>query len=371
MRKLRVGVVGLRRGRIFVDFFERLQDCELCAVYDPDERAMEPYGHLSRYAEYDRFLEDGLDIVAVISPAPLHAEQSLKAMESGAHVLCETPCVYSVEEAHAVVNTSKRTGKRLMLAEDYIWMGWAVGIKRKASEGSFGRIVYAEGDYTHDCRDIMLADEGGYVPYAERDKHPSATRTWRATHLPPLFYTSHTLGPLLHIMDDRVVSALGVSTGTHTAPDLGTIDLEVGLFETEKGAVIRLTNGFSVAHPYALYYNFVGTKGSVKLSMGGQESFVWYSETAQPRHSGWQTASEPWNERTDGEDNAAAMVREFVQSIVDDTPPPLDVYRSLDFVLPGILAHESAMQDSRKIEVPDLRRRQSDLFINPEVADSA
>ena len=47
--------------------------------------------------------------------------------------------------------------------------------------------AYAEGDYTHDCRDIMLADENGFVPYAARDEHPQAQKTWRATHLPPLF----------------------------------------------------------------------------------------------------------------------------------------------------------------------------------------
>lgn len=349
MSHLRVGVAGLGRGRSFVDIFNSTEGCEVVAVCDPAEKALAGYDSIATHTSYDDFLAEGLDVVAVITPGPVHAEQSVKAMDSGAHVLCETPCVYSVEEAHAVVDATTRTGKQFMLAEDYIWMGWAVHIKQKAEEGAFGEIVYAEGDYTHDCRDIMLMNEDGYIPYAERDKHPEAKKSWRATHLPPIMYTSHTLGPLLHIMDDRVTSATGLSTGSHTAPDLGTIDLEAGLFQTEKGAIVRLTNGFTVAHPYALYYNLVGTKGSMKLMRTGTDFFVWYSEQAEM--SGWEAAPEDWMNRPDGENHVAVMVREFVESIQNGTPPPLDVHRSLDFVLPGVIAHESAMQGGAQLTV--------------------
>lgn len=356
MGKLRIGVVGLGRGRLFVELFAQIPFCEVVAICDPVERVLAPYGHLAKHTEYDRFLQEGLDVVAVISPGPLHAEQSVEALKAGAHVLCETPCVYSLAEAQAVVDAVRRTGKRFMLAEDYIWMGWSVNLKQKVDEGFFGEIVYAEGDYTHDCRNMMLMTDEGYIRYAERDKFPNAKKTWRATHLPPLFYTSHTLGPLLTLMDDRVVSAIGLSTGVRTAPDLGTIDLEAGLFQTEKGAVIRLTNGFSLAHPMALYYNLAGTKGSAKMQRTNTNTFIWYSETAQPEMNGWQSVPETWYNRPDGENHLAVMVREFVESLINDTPPPIDVYRSLDFVLPGITAHQSAIQGGMKLEVPDLRK---------------
>jgi len=338
-----------------VDLFGGTPGCEVVAVCDPAEKALADYGHLATHTDYDEFLGEGMDIVAVISPGPVHAEQSVRAMESGAHVLCETPCVYSVEEAEAVVAATRQTGRRFMLAEDYIWMGWAGQLKRQARAGVFGQIVYAEGDYTHDCRDIMLMTDAGYVPYADRANYPDARKSWRATDLPPLFYTSHTLGPLLHIMDDRVVSAVAMSTGTHTAPDLGTTDLEAGLFMTEKGAVIRLANGFTVAHPYALSYSFVGTKGSAKFRQAGGQTFIWYAEDQDPPMADWQPAPDVWLNRPDGCSNVAVMVQEFVDSIRDGQPPPLDVHRSLDFVLPGIVAHQSATRGGEKLDVPDLR----------------
>lgn len=356
MRNFRVGVAGLGRGGKFVDIFTNQPGCEVAAVCDSSEQALARYSRLKTYTCYDEFLKEGLDIVAVITPGPLHAEQAIRAMEKGAHVLCETPCVYSSDEAWAVVNTAKRTGRKFMLAEDYIWMGWAVNMKQKAAEGAFGEIVYAEGDYTHDCRDLMLVSESGFVPYRERQKHPEARKSWRATDLPPLFYCSHTLGPLLHIMDDRVVSAVGLSAGTRTAPDLGAIDLEAGLFHTEKGSIIRLTNGFTVAHPYALYYNFVGTKGSAKIERGIANTFVWFSESSKPAMASWSNAPKEWMGRPDGAENhVAVMVAQFVDSIVNDKPPPLDVCRSLDFVMPGIMAHESAMKGGIKLAVPDFR----------------
>ncbi|MFC1671626.1 Gfo/Idh/MocA family protein [Planctomycetota bacterium] len=355
MKNLRIGVAGLGRGKLFIKHFEQIPGCEVVAVCDSIEAALEPFRNFSAHTEYDEFLKEHLDIIAVITPGPVHAEQSVKAMESGAHVLCETPCVYSLAEAQEVVECVKKTGRKYMLAENYIWAGWMHNIKQKADEGLFGEIVYAEGDYTHDCRNLMLLTNDGYIPYAERDKHPDAKKSWRATDLPPIYYTSHTLGPLLVLMDDRVTSVVGMSTGCRTAPDLETIDLESALMQTEKGSIIRLTNGFALAHPFSTHYSIAGTKGSLKMQRAKSPTFVWYTDEADPPMEGWEEAPEEWLTRPDGADDTLVMMRDFVTSILNDTPEPIDVYRSMEFVLPGVLAHESAMQGGVKIEVPDLR----------------
>ena len=355
MSELRCGVAGMARGRLFADIFDGLANCRTVAVCDTDPRRLEGFGHLAAHTDYDAFLAEGLDVVAVITPGPVHADQSVRALDAGAHVLCETPCVYSLDEARAVVEAVHRTGGKYMLAEDYIWTAWATALKARADRGAFGRIVYAEGDYTHDCRDIMLADEAGFVPYARRAEHPDARKTWRATDLPPIIYCSHTLGPLLTIMDDRVTSVVGLSTGTHTAPDLGTIDLEAALLETAKGSVIRLTNGFTVACPFSLYYSLVGMAGSARVVDDGKLSVRWYSETADGPMGGWEDVRDDLTSRSDGRNPVAVMVEEFIDSIVNDAPPPVDVHRSMDFVLPGVLAHESAMRGGVKLDVPDLR----------------
>jgi len=46
------------------------------------------------------------------------------------------------------------------------------------------------------------------------------------------------------------------------------------------------------------------------------------------------------------------MVRDFIGAIEQNTRPPIDVARALDFTIPGIIAHESAMQGGKWLDVP-------------------
>lgn len=42
------------------------------------------------FDNYDEFIRKAdVDVVVVATPIPYHAEQSIKAMEAGKHVLCE------------------------------------------------------------------------------------------------------------------------------------------------------------------------------------------------------------------------------------------------------------------------------------------
>jgi predicted dehydrogenase len=49
------------------------------------------------------------------------------------------------------------------------------------------------------------------------------------------------------------------------------------------------------------------------------------------------------------------LVHEFVSSIVEGRPSFPDVYQSVNWTCAGICAHESAMQDGRKVALPDFR----------------
>ena len=51
------------------------------------------------------------------------------------------------------------------------------------------------------------------------------------------------------------------------------------------------------------------------------------------------------------------MVDRFVRAVNGQGPVPIDVYRSLDFSVPGLCAHLSAQQGSAPVDVPDYRVR--------------
>ena len=352
---LRCGVAGLGRGKTFVQRLEQLPDCEVVAVCDSNETALADFGQFTCYTDYEEFVtEAGLDVVAVITPGPVHAEQSVLAMEHGAHVLCETPCVYSLEEAAAVVSAAVRTGLTFMLAEDYIFQGVIQHWKALVDDGKLGKIVYAEGEYTHDCRNIMfVGSDGQYVPFYERDNRDDVRPAWRATDLPPLKYCSHTLGPLLYLMGDRCLTACGLATGSKTLPDLPTDDVQVGILKTAKGSVLRLTNGFSIAHPYGFFLGLYGTRGSVRFMRAGESKVKIYTDDRPD--TGWQDWDLPWSERPDGRDWLNVMIEGFVESVRGNGDPPIDLYESMDYTVPGICATVSAEQNGQPVSVPDYR----------------
>ena len=46
------------------------------------------------------------------------------------------------------------------------------------------------------------------------------------------------------------------------------------------------------------------------------------------------------------------MIRDFLAAIERKERPPIDVIRSMDFTVPGIIAHESAMKGGVWMDVP-------------------
>ncbi len=46
------------------------------------------------------------------------------------------------------------------------------------------------------------------------------------------------------------------------------------------------------------------------------------------------------------------MIRDFIEAVENGTRPPIDVVRAVEWTLPGILAHESAMSGGKWADVP-------------------
>ena len=49
-------------------------------------------------------------------------------------------------------------------------------------------------------------------------------------------------------------------------------------------------------------------------------------------------------------------MRDFVDSILTDTEPPMDVYTAMDFTVPGLVSEQSIANGGAPMEVPDFRK---------------
>ena len=206
----KVGIVGVSRGKRFVSSFEAHPDMKVTALCDLDAPLLAEVGAAFElpdsqlFQDYDAFLGADMDIVMIATPIPLHTEQTVKALESGRHVLCEQTVAYTVEECERTLEAVKRSGRVYMMAENYCYFHYVLQWKEMIAAGRLGEIHYAEGEYIHEITEILEDPKTGEF-------------YWRADR-PPIWYCAHTLGPLLTLMDDRVVRATGLSAGLPPLP---------------------------------------------------------------------------------------------------------------------------------------------------------
>jgi len=354
---LRIGIAGLRRGEGFATLFSARTDCEVVAVCDNNlERAQRVAEKVKAkaYDHYDDFCRQPMDAIVIVTPPPTHFDCAVKALDAGKHVLCEIPSVVSFEEAEKLVSKVKQTGLKYMAAENVCYFPNIQRMHSIVRSGRIGKVMLAEGEYIHDCRTLMYNRDDGLG--GGSDEKPS----WRA-FFDPIRYSTHEIGPFLMIMEDRIVSATCMETRFPEENGHGTLWMETAIFRTQGGSVIRETVSFSVSRePAHHFYGFYGTKGSMET-----DRYQWTDnlkvyiegETTHEKMDNLSTSlihpHAPAEARSGGHGTSEYyMVDDFVQSIIKDQCPPLDVHKGLDMTVPGICAAMSAKQGGKLIEVP-------------------
>jgi predicted dehydrogenase len=88
----------------------------VCTRHIAEKKLPEALSGAKRYADYDTALAElKPDVVSVNTLPDTHADYSIKAMAAGAHVFVEKPLAVNVESAQRVVDTARRTGKKLVI----------------------------------------------------------------------------------------------------------------------------------------------------------------------------------------------------------------------------------------------------------------
>jgi len=309
------------------------------------------------FQDYSELCRADLDAIVVATPAPVHVANAIEAFEHGKHVLSEVPAAWDLEQCEELARAVEQSGLKYMFAENMNYMAYLQTYQDLVYEGSIGTPIYAEADYVHDCRNLMHDRFDGLT-------EGSATGpTWRAS-MPPIYYCTHSLGPLLEILDTRCTSACGLHTGSNIGAEWGSIDMEVGIFQTESGAVIKVLTGFCVAREPSMHFFVIyGTEGYLESPRGGVPGgHRLYSERIPNLQAPLEmplTASHPKAppQATAGGHATSEyfLVNDFVRCVLDDTEPVIDVYRGLDYSAPGLCAHLSAERGGEPVEVPDFR----------------
>ncbi|MFC1712650.1 Gfo/Idh/MocA family protein [Candidatus Poribacteria bacterium] len=366
-QKLKVGILGLRRGITHLRNFLNVEDAEVIACADraevPRERAREIIGDrpVKIVNEFEELLDLKPDAIAIATNGRLQAEHSIQAMEAGCHVMSEVPGAFTQEEIVHIVAVAERTDKQYMLAENSCFLDFLRYWRKWILEDRFGAISIADGEYLHYLPHTMLTPDGSSISptKARTEGRNDVVPTWRSDQ-PPIQYLTHDLGPLLNVLNDRVISVTCKDGPWWQVEAPLRADGQIGLFHTAKGALIRIMVTLNTRRPGAHNYRIFGTLGSTEWY--SHEGFCRRLDRDRGEREGWERVDIGSAARDDdkssghgGTDIKTAYY--FTKAILAGKTVPIDVYRMSDFTLPGIIAARSAELGGQPLTVPDIRRK--------------
>ena len=353
-----MAVVGGGFGATF--WWHQHPACEVTAVTDLREdrrvRLRQSYSCDNVFPSLEDMIEkaaDSFDAVAVFSGAPDHVRHTVMCMEAGKHVCCAVPAAVTLEECRQLKEVKERTGLRYMMAESSYYRQACIAARESYRAGEFGNLFYSEVEYYHPSIGEKTSSYSFY----------KGKPTWRYGY-PPMLYPTHSTGFLIGVTGERLtqVSCLGVA-GDDPFPKpeetrwKNPYVAEMALCRTDRGNMCRV-GVFWNGTAHGERAQWFGEKQSLYMAgSSGQPSTVTTKGKGTkswdfPAY--WQSDRLPEPMRHDsGHGGSAVFISaEFVDALVADREPSIDVYESLAMTAPGIVAHQSALLDGKQLDVP-------------------
>jgi len=366
--KVKIGVLGARRGAGLAKAMRFAPSAELTALCDMNEERMAgavaavaelagagPRPPTRTFTTYEALLDSDVDAVLVASPMPLHVEHSVQALRAGKHVLSEVNAATSIEQCWELLATVRQTGRKYMLAENYCWYRPWTLVMGMVKAGLFGEVYYGEAEQLQEFK-------GGF---------PNPGANWRVDELAMRqghHYITHDLGPVYQACGERIKTVICMGSGQRHIPWAVADSTVTVLCETETGKQIRIRLDFFSDRPNSFtYYGLQGTGAAYEgphapgeehrvYVHGRTERGQWESlwNYAEYLPESWQALpEEAVNDSYDG--GSPIMIEEFARSIIDDTKPPVDVVDALNMTAPGLMSEVSRAKGGQPVDVPEFK----------------
>jgi len=372
LEKLRVALVGLGFGAEFVPIYLHHPQVESLAICDANPELLveigDRYEVSERQADLTQILRSAdIDAVHLVTPIPLHAEQTVAVLESGKHCACTVPMGTSLADLKAIISAQKRTGKSYMMMETAVYTREFLLVKEMMRRGEIGRVQFLRGAH-----------------YQDMENWPSY---WMG--LPPMHYATHAISPLLTLLQARASHVHCFGSGKMRdeldTPYGNPFPVETAIFKLEGidvAAEITRTL-FHTARAYTESFSVYGEKATFEWpQIEGEDSVVFRMDPLQSGRGrpvrverlsapdrrdllppsiqrftqrGVYDETNPHQSFLQGGGHGGShphLVHEFVGSVVEERIPEVDVVRAADITAAGICAHESAMNEGRAVEIP-------------------
>jgi hypothetical protein len=338
-RRIRVGIAGFGLCQFGAAFgFQNHPNVEVVAVTDlvPDRCAAlaQAVGCGKTYASCEEMIQDDrIEAVFIATDAPSHARLAVSALERGKHVSSAVPAAFgSLEEADLLFQAVKKSGLKYMMFETSYFHDDLYAWHQQYKAGGLGKLVYSEGEYYHYFGEPL----GAYNPKT-RNVDPDG---WRKG-LPPQWYPTHSNAYYVGVTGGSFteVTCLGMPSvvphlQAHGNDYRNPFGSEIALFRTSEGGMARM----------AVCWDLPAVGGEMGR-VYGQKSDKADVDTAKP-------ALPPTVDPGGHGGSHGYLMCDFVDAILRDRKPWVDVAQALNMTVAGIVAHQSALKDGERLKIP-------------------
>jgi predicted dehydrogenase len=326
------------------------------------EALMKTYRCAKAYESLEKLILDKeLDAVAIFTPAPDHARHVLAALRAGKHVICAVPAAQTLEDCQLLINTVKQTGLTYMMAETSYYQQATISARKFYQEGKFGKLFYVESEYMHPGIEAL---------YFEKDKP-----TWRHGS-PPMLYPTHCTAHLVSVSGERLTEVTCLGWGDKDPayqPNAYNNPFwnETGFFKTDRGNSMRIANyrkgavkGAERAYYYGDQMSFYSADPLGRRPMivraGSQTEkddggFARQNVQAEPyeQPQWWKTdmLPEPLRHDSGHQGSHTFLTHEFIDALVNQRKPTVNIYEAVAYTAPGIVAHQSALKGGERLKI--------------------
>ena len=388
---IRVGICGVGAfAESFIPLFRHHPDVDNVLLCDLDGEKLAAKCAKFDISDHSPSLDDlcasDVDAIAIFTQHHLHRPQAVQALRAGKHVYSAVPSAISIEEITQLVRTVEETGSVYMIGETSYYYPCAIYCRERFEQGAFGHIVYGEGEYYHDC------DHGLYA--VAKWRHGD---DWeRYFGMPPMFYPTHSTSMIVSVTGAHAthVSAFGFED---RHPDKlyarednvwdNRFSNETMLCRMSDGSSARIGEFRRFGHPGTVGMSLYGTEAGYEEQVGGK---MWVTKdraacvdlvdrlacrdipaggddgdmskvtSADGTHCGVSDVHPvhllpaEFQGLPNGHNGSHQfLVHDFVTACLTGKTPPNHVWAAARYLVPGLIAHESAMKGGVLMEVPD------------------
>lgn len=143
---IRVGILGAgTMGAVHAAAWASLPDVEVVGVFSRDAARARSVADLcgaKPFTDADALIDHAaVDAIDVCLPSGVHADAVVAALERGKHVFCESPLALDLDEARAMRDAARRTGRLLQVGLLMRSVGAYAHVRDAVASGAHGRLL--------------------------------------------------------------------------------------------------------------------------------------------------------------------------------------------------------------------------------------